>query len=353
MNLSSLLLSIIGRLDGERTIYAGLHLLRGKKSGQTLQDVEYYHLKDFFAILPKLSTEIFDEATELLLNSGLILMDESSLVQLTKSGKEAFKNLPVYHFNGWDYRGRETIFFARLSLVVQTVSNFRVASKNFLPMQRDAEVQLFVKRLLHNQPINERSFSRNLRDELIALMNKSGLQEIQKTILTHRLVGYDLAGWTWAQLAVELKESPMSLKLYFIESLHLLLQIIETSDEVPFIKEIVVNIKVDTHLTESSMRTKILFDQGYSMHEIASTRQLKMSTIEDHFVEMAINDKLFPVEKFVSGEACESVYVRSEELKTKRLRLLKDAFPELSYFQLRLILSVTSKGARRWTSNLY
>ena len=56
MNLSSLLLFIISRLDGERTIYAGLHLLRGKRSGQTLQDVEYYNLKPLFGILPKLQT---------------------------------------------------------------------------------------------------------------------------------------------------------------------------------------------------------------------------------------------------------------------------------------------------------
>ena len=45
MNLSSILLTIISRIDGERTIYAGLHLLRGKRSGQTLQDVEYYGVK--------------------------------------------------------------------------------------------------------------------------------------------------------------------------------------------------------------------------------------------------------------------------------------------------------------------
>ena len=62
MDLSFLLLTIISRLDGERSIYAGLHLFRGKRSGQTLQDVEYYSLKGFFCILPKLQIEVFDEA---------------------------------------------------------------------------------------------------------------------------------------------------------------------------------------------------------------------------------------------------------------------------------------------------
>ena len=75
MNLSSILLTIISRIDGERTIYAGLHLLRGKRSGQTLQDVEYYGLKDFFGILPKLTAERFDEAAKQLSGFGFHLND--------------------------------------------------------------------------------------------------------------------------------------------------------------------------------------------------------------------------------------------------------------------------------------
>ena len=75
MNLSSILLSIISRIDGERTIYAGLHLLRGKRSGQTLQDVEYYGLKSFFGILPKLTVERFDEAAKELMNLGIYSID--------------------------------------------------------------------------------------------------------------------------------------------------------------------------------------------------------------------------------------------------------------------------------------
>ena len=55
MDLSLLLLTIISRLDGERSIYAGLHLLRGKRSGQTLQDVEYYSLKDFFCHITEIA----------------------------------------------------------------------------------------------------------------------------------------------------------------------------------------------------------------------------------------------------------------------------------------------------------
>ena len=37
------------------------------------------------------------------------------------------------------------IFFERLSLVVQTVSNFRAGEKSFMPIQKDRDIQAFVK----------------------------------------------------------------------------------------------------------------------------------------------------------------------------------------------------------------
>ena len=152
MDLSSLLLTIISRLDGERSIYAGLHLLRGKRSGQTLQDVEYYSLKGFFCILPKLQIELFDEAVGQVKEAQYISINEDSVVYLTKKGKEAIYTLPIYRFNGWDYRGREHVFFSRLSLIVQTLSHFRAGVKSHLcPCKMIIDIQLFVKELLLEQ----------------------------------------------------------------------------------------------------------------------------------------------------------------------------------------------------------
>lgn len=353
MDLSFLLLTIISRLNGERTIYAGLHLFRGKRSGQTLQDVDYYSLKEFFCILPKLKIETFELAAEKLTKAGYISIGHDSLVHLTQSGWDKVSSLPPYHFNGWDYRGKEQLFFARLSLVVQTVSNFRVGQKSFLPLQRDYEIQLFVRNLLNGQPISEAGFSSKLRIELHQVIENSEITDVQKTILTHRLGGYENTGWTWNQLAEKLSINPVTIRLYFIESLHMLLGTIEQSSSTPFMQRISENIKVTSYLTDSSMKTKVLFDQGMSMANIAKERRLKTSTIEDHFVEMSINDSQFPVEKFFSNMDLDAVRAKSVELGTKRLRLLKDEFPTLSYFQLRLILGSEAGGETKWTSKKF
>ena len=64
---------------------------------------------------------------------------------------------------------------------------------------------------------------------------------------------------------------PFTLTLYYIESLHMLLQAISQSSQFPIMTGITTNIKVSTYLTESSSKTKELFERGMSMDEIATT----------------------------------------------------------------------------------
>lgn len=351
MKFTSLLCTIFSRLDGEKSVNAAYHLLRGKRSGQTIQDVQYYQLQMFFGILPKLSKTIFDDAIKEIEALDYIRIDHNDILHMTVKGQEVVQKVSPFYFNGWHYRGREEIFFARLSLIVQTLSHFRVGVKQFMPIHRNPEVQQFVKQFLRGYPIEEASFSNQFKKEFMAALERSGMENIQKTIMTYRLVGYGMTGWTWGQLGEQLNQSSLNVKLSFIESLHRLLQTIEQNDDFLLLKKIAIGIRVETLLTESTRKTKSYFDKGYTLEEISATRQLKLSTIEDHIVEMALNDEHFPLKQFVSLEDYRIVQEKSRALKTKRLRVLKETFPQLSYFQLRLILSLPTKGVETvWTS---
>lgn len=346
MNFSTLLCVIFSRLDGEKSVNAGYYLLRGKRSGQTIQDVKYYQLQMYFSILPKLSKSVFDQAVDEMKALNYIIIDDDAILHLTTEGKELVQTAPPFNFDGWHYRGREEIFFARLSLIVQTVSQFRAGVKQFLPVQRDVEVQQFVKSILRNLPIEDPALSRKLKEALHDALEKSGMEDLQKTIFTYRLVGHGYTGWTWQQLGEQLDLSPIDVKLNYIESLHKILKGIENSDENSLLKQIAKGIKSETLLTDSTRQTKSYFDKGYSMEEIANARRLKLNTIEDHLVEIALNDPNFPLDQFVSSEARIHVLKKSLALGTKRLRPLKEAFPQLTYFQLRLILSASTKEVK-------
>ncbi|MCG7343007.1 helix-turn-helix domain-containing protein [Sporosarcina sp. ACRSL] len=338
MNLTTILLFIISKLNGERTVNAPLHLLRGKKSGQTLQDVDYFNVKPFFGIFPKLEESTYVKAIDELLDTGLIVQN-GKFVYLTELGKQKVKELPAFHFKGWDYRGREMIFFGRIALLVQTLSYMRFGETSFMPIQRDRDIQLFVKRLVEGQPITDPIFAKSIGDELKKALPLSGMSDVQKYIFAYRLTGKNETAKTWDQLAVELKSSTEALRLLFIESLHRLLPVIEKSSHLPYLKKMAIDIKVHSYLTDSAKQTKRLFDEGYSMESIAAIRKLKLSTIEDHFIEMAMSDKSFPLTHFVSQESIDAVLTKSREMGTKRLKLLKNEFEALSYFELRLILT--------------
>ncbi|WOV85996.1 helix-turn-helix domain-containing protein [Sporosarcina oncorhynchi] len=343
MDLSSILLFIISKMNGERTINAGLHLLRGKKSGQTLQDVEYFAVKPFFGILPKLSDQEFDEATDVLRKANFIEEDKK-LIRLTTTGEIAAGKLDAFHFSGWDYRGKEILFFKRLALTVQTLSHLHQGTSTFLPIERDREVQLFVKNMLHQQPITSAEFAKAIGSELIVALEASGMSDIQKYIFSCRLSGKDCTAKTWDQLAMELNEPPPTIRLLFIESLHRLLNSIDTSKRTPFLLQLTADIKVQSYLTDSANRTKKLYDQGHALERIAEIRQLKMSTIEDHMIEIAMNDSSFPIVNFVTEKQMKAVIAKADSIGTKRLKVLKEAFSSLSYFKLRLIMAVYKDG---------
>ncbi|MDN4608761.1 helix-turn-helix domain-containing protein [Sporosarcina highlanderae] len=343
MDLSSILLFIINKMNGERTLNAGLHLLRGKKSGQTLQDVEYFDLKPLFGIWPKLDEVLYQQTADELINKALITSDEK-FCRLTEKGGVEVQHFQLPRFKGWDYRGREKVFFGRIALAVQTISYFRTGSTSFNPIQRDREIQLFVKRLLEGKPLTDPKFGKRISEELKRALVTSGISDRQKYIFANRLTGRGETAKTYDQLASELDSSPSAVYLLFIESLHMLLPVVENPENYPFLNKCAFDIKVHSYLTDSALRTKKLFDQGYSMKDISKTRNLKMSTIEDHIIEMATNDERFPVTHFVSKDTIQAVLSKSEEMGTKRLKLLKNEFQMLSYFELRLILTVNREG---------
>lgn len=346
MNLSTILLFIIEKMSGQRSMNASLHIIRGKKSGQTLQDVDYFNSKPYFGIWPKIREELFNNAIDELIQEGFICVQDEFLY-VTEKGRQAISAVAPYQFKGWDYRGREMVFFGRVALVVQTLSHLRDGIRTFVPMRSETDIQMFVKKLILQQSVSRQQLGASLSEELILAIINSRMTDRQKYLFSYRLAGSRMSAKTWEQLALMMESSVDEVYLLFIESLHKLLPLVEKNKEdYPLLHQCAANVKVHTYLTDSAYRTKKMFDHGYSMEDIAKMRQLKQSTIEDHFVEMAMNDDKFPIRHIVGEEAIEAVQKKSEELRTKRLKVLKDEFEELSYFQLRLILAVQKRGVK-------
>ncbi len=340
MQFEEAILTIMKAVDGQRTISSPYHLIKGKKSGQTIQDIGYFGLHPFFGVLPKLEKADYLAAVERLQGAGLLGAAEET-VQLQAHAYE--REVPETALNGWKYRGNERLFFARLSLIVQTMSCFIQGHKRFDPVVTDETVQAWVKRYLNRIDFRSADVQSRFRQQIEHSLHEAAVADWQKEVVLERLSGYQVGGLTWHQIAARRNLLPIDAQLAAVEALHSWLAVIE--EQKPSLLVLLLEgIVQHSSLTESAMRTKNLFDRGFSLEQIAGLRQLKTSTIEDHFVELAMNDPAFQRTPFMDDELYESIHQLSRELKTMRLRDIKQHLPSASYFQIRLALAIKGEG---------
>lgn len=341
MYFHQLLLLIIHKFSGERSSTAPFYLLKGKKSGQTIQDVTYFDLHPYFSLYPKLTKEEYDEVISMLLLERLVEINDTSIF-ITEKGLHKLKSVRRPLYNGWIYRGNEYTFWRRLELIVQTVSQFQNKEKKFIPVQKSKDIHSFVKEFLRQRDFQSTIFGNTFKDQLIHLLDNPNLTDTHRNLFVYRLSGYKNSGLTWEQLARMYEATVLDVKFQFIECIHILLGEI-TAEKYPDLHELTKDIQVSTTLTESAMKTNQLFQKGYSIEEVAHMRLLKINTIEDHVIEIVSAEKNFPIFTFITNEQLQNVLQISRELQTKKLKLIRDKIPTLSFFQIRLALTKGEK----------
>lgn len=333
-----LVLDILKILENERTISSPYHLLKGKRSGQTIQDVGIFHLHPYFGIFPKLSRRTYDEVIQKLVEQQYILLTENSF-QLTDKGNAEWRKYEPLPLNGWQYRGNEHLFFSRLSLIVQSLSHAKEKMMSFSPIQKDEDIQRWVKGFLMRNDYKSGLLSHNLYDEILQSLGSAKVHEQAKEIVVKRLTGYKIHGFTWEQLSMELGIEELDVQLLYVACLHQWLnEILSHPHQYPYLYQMTAQVHSEIPLTGSAYYTALLFKKGYSVEQISRIRKLKQSTIEDHLVELAINDPTFPIEQFIQSEDIQKVLHATEDYQTKKLKVLREVLPHLSYFQLRLAL---------------
>ncbi|RLQ92588.1 helix-turn-helix domain-containing protein [Planomicrobium sp. Y74] len=335
MLFEDILIIILKAVDGERTVSSPYHLLKGKKSGQTIQDIGYYKLHPYFGILPKLEKKVYDKAVQKLFDKGFIIPD-GQVVRMSEKSLAYQPTAPSV--NGWKYRGNEQVFMARLSLIVQTLSHIHQNHRVFDPVVIADDVQQWVKSYLHRMDYRNEESCRNLKAEIAGSLSKAEVDDSAKKIVLQRLSGYKVGGLTWEQIAAIENKEVIDIRLQAIEALHTWMGIIETEDY-PLLKVLLDGLIQKSSLTETARRTESYFKNGRSLEEIAALRGLKTSTIEDHFVELAMNDPGFDILAFMGGALYSKIIAASRSQNTKRLRDIKEIVPEASYFQIRLALA--------------
>jgi uncharacterized protein YpbB len=339
----ALVATILNAFNGERTIYGVFHLLKGKRSAQTIQDGAFFGLLAYFGLFPTLNRGELEKDVEKLVLSGLAQWLPPDRVWITDEGKERIHKYHQEHLflrdlEGWRYNSYTEEVWLRFNLFVQVLTNMVENNRKFYPITHQMSVQNWVKHHLPSESDRERVL-KSIYYELVSFL--SNCSEKQAIIFVHQLTGKTQIGLTRQQLSEQLSLCEEEVTLCHIATLHKLFNEIETNEKM--YKHLQVFIKDLNHsvvLTESARRTFVLVGKGFTIDVICAKRQLKRSTVEDHLVEIAIQHPDFSIRPYVSAETETSIIHWSKTLQTSRLRELKEKLNnEVSYFMIRLVLA--------------
>jgi len=338
--LETIILYCLKKLNGERTIFSVYHLLNGKKSSQTIQDAHLFSLKRFFGIFDSLSREEYEEIIDSMHRTRKIYSvgDQRFLPDLSLSENLSQQSIPVY-LNGWKFHQVTHLFWKRLSLFVQVVSNLTFQETRYTPIQSDKTVQAWVKLILLNTNTSRKELGNIIYRELIECLAEA--KELNPAVLVFRLTGSRQIGFTASQTAIKLNMDVNDYYLEFQNILHFLIhQLSISQSRFPLLANLVSNLKQTTdELTDSTRKTQQLLNQGYSLETIANMRHLKKSTIEDHIVELALHLDDFDISPYVDSSMQREIVQTSGMSTTKQLKRIKDEVQAASYFQIRLVLA--------------
>ncbi|QNG61400.1 helix-turn-helix domain-containing protein [Metabacillus idriensis] len=339
--LDILYLNCLNQFGGERSPSAVYHLLKGKKSSQTIQDSKLFHLSNLFGMYPSLPREKFDADMKRLISEGYLYHDENDAYVLTYSANNVLVNTLNTHpipssLNGTIYGSGGFVFWKRLMLITQVLSHDSAGSKKYLPVTKDERVLGWVKQFLKRSTVSKKRLSELIHNELLLQLQAFTKREAE--IFVYRLTSHDRIGSTFEQLAEIFNEDADYIKITFWNIIHRMMeQCMKPHSPFPMLFQMIRDLSKVNPLTESTSKTLQLIHLGKSLEEISNIRNLKHSTIEDHVVEIALNDGTFDISMFLNDDHLLIIADKIKELQTHQLRAVKEALhDEYSYFQIRL-----------------
>ncbi|MEC1260496.1 helix-turn-helix domain-containing protein [Bacillus swezeyi] len=340
----AVVLDILSSMRGERSPSAVFHLLKGKRSSQTIQDAGLFAVSKYFGFSPSLSRDQLNSSVQKLKQKSFIAEKTGTdAYAVTESGQQelarCFSMHPwPKHFHGAYYQAAAKIMWGRMSLLLQVLSNRRYRERAYLPITKDYQIQNWVRHYLRSRNTEEMAarFHKELKERLSALNDDE-----QASVFVHSLTSARKAGFTFKQLAEKMHRDEWYIYALFWDVLHYFIQSAQNGES-PILQTLIHDMSFQDALTQSTRKTLLLIKDGKSIDRIAEIRNLKTATIEDHIVEIAIREPAFSIERYVSKEEQKIIADYAKTNQTNKIRHIKEGLGDkYSYFKIRLALSKT------------
>lgn len=344
--LYGIILKIAKKIKQERTASSIYHLLTGRRSIQTMQDAYIYGMEDYFGICKSLTKQDFQASLRALIQKGHLIekhdVKQRRILQTTASAEEWLKKhealLSFHYFKGMLYHEKTDIFYQRLLLIIQTLTNTIRNHFSFIPVVDQSSTEQWVKMFYKKVRGKEQAYLNALEKDLVLMLALFPSEEAN--IFVDRLTGYKHYGKSTAQLANTYNKDKSEIQLLLVGIIQTVLSRIKNHEtEYPALSALIQDEEETIPLLGSTAQTYRLFKQNYSPEEIATIRKLKINTIYDHLAEIALHDPAFPFQQFLPKKVQEEILSAMKQTGSYKLKEIKAASNlEISFFQIRLML---------------
>lgn len=340
---NTLIVDILKKINGSRKRSGIYYILTGKKTSQSLTDSQWFGIEPYYAALKGMSLEEFNDAIHELHLHNLIESNEENVFVVTQLGDRALEDVKerfsfLKKLNGLKYASIEQVCWQVIALYCQALSNALYSRTDYSPIVREREAIERVKTHFPRSDQKRYEAAAQLFYEIQCVLKESDQKSAD--IFVRKLSGYNRIGNTFEQLSRELYAPKTEIILRFRSVLHdLLSSACDRPQAFPIVNSL-IGIYTDVPpLTRSASLTYQLLKKDKDIQEIMSIRKLKSSTLEDHLVEIARAIPDFSIFPYISEEETEQVIRFYKMTRENKLRPIKEAFPHLSYLQIRLVLA--------------
>ncbi|PHK49243.1 helix-turn-helix domain-containing protein [Staphylococcus edaphicus] len=298
----------------EKSIY---NIITGKKSHQTFFDACSQQLMSLYHSMPNLKYPSFERY------SSHFNIESQQYQNVSNHPRHTYDSL-VNTFNA-------------IQLLTQTLSNIKHDIHQFIPVTQHNIVQTQVKRLY--QKITKDNLQTQFIEELTSLFHNL-CQKNTNVYLHYYLQGFEESMYTRQQ--VSLIEAIPQEKLFELEirDLVTLMYELEIKQQYPLLNQLIIlpSLLYKTELTYHGIQ------QGMRFEELAAQQNVKPNTIQDHILELFIKGYLTQYSSYLLHKQYEQFIPYYLSNRSERLRNYKTAFPELSYFEIKLIIVGLERG---------
>ncbi|MBE5676519.1 helix-turn-helix domain-containing protein [Staphylococcus sp. SS87] len=225
--------------------------------------------------------------------------------------------------------------FQSMQLLVQTMSNIKQQSFQFVPISQNNKIQETVK-IVYNY-IKENDLQSDFENELHHLFEAISLKG--PCYLHYYLQGYDEPMYTRQQ--VSLIEQISQQQLFEYEMNNLVAMMFELEKiEYTILSRLIIKptLSNQTFITY----TKLL--ENFTMENIAEQQKVKINTIEDHVLEILIKGYMSNYDDYIDNELFQQFLNFYNQHRGERLKYYKEKFDSLSYFQIKVLIVGIERG---------